>query len=310
MKIRIQHKTTYRYSQEVAFGPHRMLLRPREGHDIHIESSILEVTPAHSIRWIRDVYGNSIAVVDFHERSSKLIVYSEVVLNHFEANPFDFHIEPEAMRYPFSYPLEPSLELSALLQPAYPGDIEQVRNWLGRFWQPGQTMDTLVMLQQMNGAIGPGFQYKIRNEPGVQPPAQTLAKASGSCRDFATLFIEACRCLGLGARFVSGYILSGGATGAQASTHAWAEVYLPGGGWRGFDPTLGLLTTSQHVAVAVSRHPENAMPISGSYLGPSSAFLSVDVDVHVENIDGARGPSGSSLRQVQVSPTPAGVATR
>ena len=303
MKIRIQHKTTYLYSQEVAFGSHRMLLRPREGHDIHIEQSLLEVSPAHSIRWIRDVYGNSIAVVDFLERASKLVVYSEVVLNHFEANPFDFHIEPEAIRYPFTYPAEPSLELSALLQPAYPGDVAQVRNWLRQFWQPGQTTDTLALLQQMNGAISRGFQYTIRNEPGVQPPAQTLAKLSGSCRDFATLFIEACRCLGLGARFVSGYILSGGATGAQASTHAWAEVYLPGGGWRGFDPTLGLLTTSQHVAVAVSRHPENAMPISGSYLGPGSAFVSVDVEVHVENIDGLRPSSGLGPRQLQFAST-------
>jgi len=288
MKIRIQHKTTYRYAEEVAFGPHRMLLRPREGHDIHIEESILEVSPAHCIRWIRDVYGNSIAVVDFLQRSSNLVVYSEVVLNHFETNPFDFHIEPEAIRYPFSYPPEPSLELSALLQPAFPEDTSHVKNWLRRFWQPGQTTDTLALLQQMNGAISHDFQYTIRNEPGVQSPAQTLAKLSGSCRDFATLFIEACRCLGLGARFVSGYILSGGAAGAQASTHAWAEVYLPGGGWRGFDPTMGLLTTSQHVTVAVSRHPENAMPISGSYLGPSTAFVGVDVDVHVENIDGLR----------------------
>ncbi len=305
MKIRIQHKTTYLYTQAVAFGSHRMLLRPREGHDIHILESILKITPAHRTRWIRDVYGNSIAVVDFLERASKLVVYSEVVLDHFEANPFDFHIEPEAIRYPFSYPSESSLELSALLQPAFPGDVSQVREWLRQFWQPGQTTDTLALLQQMNGSISRGCQYTIRNEPGVQPPAQTLAKLSGSCRDFATLFIEACRCLGLGARFVSGYILSGGATGVQASTHAWAEVYLPGGGWRGFDPTLGLLTTSQDVAVAVSRHPENAMPISGSYLGPSSAFVSVDVEVHVENIDGLLPSSGLSQRQVQLNPTTA-----
>ncbi len=104
MKIRIQHQTTYRYAEKVAFGLHRMMLRPREGHDIHIESSVLDISPAHYIRWIRDVYGNSIALVEFSEASSELVVYSEVILNHFEANPFDFHIEPEAIRYPFSYP--------------------------------------------------------------------------------------------------------------------------------------------------------------------------------------------------------------
>jgi transglutaminase-like putative cysteine protease len=122
----------------------------------------------------------------------------------------------------------------------------------------------------------------------VPSPAITLQKNSGSCRDFATLFIEACRCLGLAARFVSGYMLGGAATGVGASTHAWAEVYLPGGGWKGFDPTLGLLTTTQHVPVAVSRHSEHAMPVTGSFVGPGSAFLGIEVDVRVEEISPAR----------------------
>jgi transglutaminase-like putative cysteine protease len=303
MKIRIQHQTTYRYAEMVTFGPHRMMLRPREGHDIHIERSVLDIFPVHYIRWIRDVYGNSIALVEFNAPSSELRVYSEVVLNHFEANPFDFHIEPEAVRYPFSYSPEAMLELSALLQSAFPSDVPQVREWLGQFWRPGQTVDTLALLQQMNRTINQGFRYQIRHEPGVQSPTLTLARGSGSCRDFATLFIEACRCLGLGARFVSGYILSGSADGAGASTHAWAEVYLPGGGWKGFDPTHGLLTTSQHVTVAVSRHPENATPISGSFLGPGSAILGVDVNVCVEEMAPWRTPGESILSQSQLAHT-------
>ena len=301
MKLRIQHRTTYRYANAVAFGPHRMMLRPREGHDIHIEQSLLEVTPTHRIRWIRDVYGNSIAVVDFTQSASELVVYSEVVLNHFEINPFDFYIETEAVRYPFSYDRETSLELSTLVQPAFPNDVSRVREWLGQFWQPGQTLETLALLQQINGSICRKFKYQIRNEPGVQPPGQTIEKNSGSCRDFATLFIEACRGLGLGARFVSGYILSGGATGAGASTHAWAEIYLPGGGWKGFDPTMGLMTTSQHVAVAVSRHPENAMPISGSFLGPGNAFLNAEIDVRVEEIGAPQNLPDSISRQAQLT---------
>lgn len=284
MKLRIQHRTTYHYAEKVMFGPHRLLLRPREGHDIQIERSMLEVTPAHRIDWIRDVYGNSIAVATFSERGSELMVYSDLVLNHFEANPFDFQIDPAAAQYPFLYDYETALELSALVQLVYPDDAARVRAWLTQFWQAGQTVDTLTLLQQMNSHIHNAFQYQIRNEPGVQSPSTTLQKNSGSCRDFATLLIEACRCLGLGARFVSGYILSGGAPGAGASTHAWAEVYLPGGGWKGFDPTWGLLTTSQHVPVAVSRHPEHATPISGSFTGPGSAFLNVEVNVRVEQI--------------------------
>ena len=299
MKLRIQHRTTYRYAEKVVFGRHRLMLRPREGHDIQIEQSVLHVTPAHRIDWIRDVYGNSIAVVNFTERASELMIYSDLLLNHFEINPFDFYIEPEAVRYPFFYDHKTLLELSALTQQVYSSDAMRVREWLGQFWRSGQTTGTLSLLQQLNGHIHRTFRYQIRNEPGVQSPSTTLQNNSGSCRDFATLFIESCRCLGLGARFVSGYILSGGATGAGASTHAWAEVYLPGVGWKGFDPTLGLLTTSQHIPVAVSQHPENAMPISGSFTGRSSAFLNAEVTVRVSEIGVQQIPTFSTLQQTQ-----------
>lgn len=284
MKLRIQHRTTYRYAQHVSFGPHRIMLRPREGHDLHIEQSHLEISPPHQVRWIWDVYGNSIAVAHFHQNASELMVYSDLVLNHFEINPFDFYLEASATHYPFFYDEATALDLSSLIQPIYGNDSARVREWMRPFWQPGWSVETLALLQQLNSQIYRTFRYQIRNEEGVQSPAETLQSNSGSCRDFATLFIEVCRCLGLGARFVSGYILTGGATGMGASTHAWAEVYLPGGGWKGFDPTLGLLTTSQHVPTAVSRHPENAMPISGSFVGPGSAFLGVEVSVRVEDI--------------------------
>jgi transglutaminase-like putative cysteine protease len=283
MKLRIRHRTTYFYSESVSFGPHRMMLRPREGHDIKIAQSVLEITPAHSIHWIRDVNGNSIAVADFTERANQLMVFSDLILDHFEINPFDFQIEPGAMNYPFAYDQETALELFAVIQPVYPNDAPRVQEWLGQFWRLGQSIDTIALLQQINGHISRTFKYQVREEPGVQTPAQTIAMNSGSCRDFATLFVEACRKLGLGARFVSGYILSGG-TSEGASTHAWAEVYIPGAGWKGFDPTQGLLTTSQHVTIAVARHPENAMPISGSFQGPANAFLRAEVTVFVENI--------------------------
>jgi len=176
-----------------------------------------------------------------------------------------------------------------LLQLVYPEDGAAVRDWLVTFWYPGQTIDTLVLLQLINSAIKYGFRYEVREEQGVQTPAETLKKKSGSCRDFATLFIEACRCLGLAARFVSGYMLSG-ANGLDASTHAWAEVYLPGGGWKGFDPTTGLLPASQHVPIAVSRHPEKAMPVTGSFIGTGKA-LGIEVDVRVEEV----GPTSQQI---------------
>jgi transglutaminase-like putative cysteine protease len=189
-----------------------------------------------------------------------------------------------------------------MVQVVYPADVQPVLGWIGQFWRAGQTVDTLALLQQINGAINRTFRYEARDAAGVQSPATTLQKCSGSCRDFATLFIEACRCLGLAARFVSGYMLGGAMTGLGASTHAWAEVYLPGGGWKGFDPTLGLLTTTQHVPVAVSRHSEHAMPVTGSFVGPSSAFVRIEVDVRVEEVSPApQPPFGVILQSTQLS---------
>jgi transglutaminase-like putative cysteine protease len=171
MKLRIQHRTTYRYAEKVLFGPHRIMLRPREGHDIQIEQSVLEIAPAHRIHWIRDSYGNSIAVVNFTERASKLMIYSVLHLTHFGANPFDFCIEQEATQYPFAYDLETSLELSALVQVVYPADAQRVWQWLGQFWRAGQSIDTLTLLQNMNGAINRTFRYQARDAQGVQSPA-------------------------------------------------------------------------------------------------------------------------------------------
>ena len=146
-------------------------------------------------------------------------------------------------------------------------------------------METVSLLKRLNLHISNTFKYCRRDEFGVQRPAETLEKNSGSCRDFATLFIEACRSWGLAARFVSGYMLCEATEAGHASTHAWAEVYLPGAGWKGFDPTSGTLVGSQHVAVAVSRHPEAATPISGSFTGPTTAFSRIEVDVKVEQLD-------------------------
>jgi len=140
-------------------------------------------------------------------------------------------------------------------------------------------------LKRLNRIISDTFTYRRRDEFGVQRPAMTLDKNSGSCRDFATLFIEACRSWGLAARFVSGYMLCEATEAGHASTHAWAEVYLPGAGWKGFDPTSGSMTGSQHVAVAVSRHPEAATPIAGSFIGVSSDFRGIEVDVKLEQLD-------------------------
>jgi len=140
---------------------------------------------------------------------------------------------------------------------------------------------TFTLLDRMNREIAGRLLYQLREEQGVQPPALTLARSSGSCRDFAALFMEACRQLGMACRFVSGYLFTFDTDAGNASTHAWAEVYLPGAGWKGFDPTSGEVTGNRHIAVAVARHPEAVPPVAGSYRGPpgESPLFSVAVRV-------------------------------
>jgi transglutaminase-like putative cysteine protease len=285
MKIRIQHRTTYHYAAPVRLGPHRVMVRPREGHDLHIESSILTIRPAQTVHWMRDVNGNSIALVDFTERAAELMIYSELVLNHYDSDPLDFRVEPYAVHYPFVYDPWTLPELTAFTHIVFPTDAERVREWLDQFWEPGKLVETVSLLKRLNLFIKETFTYTRRDEYGVQRPARTLDKNSGSCRDFATLFIEACRSWGLAARFVSGYMLCEATEAGHGSTHAWAEVYLPGAGWKGFDPTSGTMVGSQHVAVAVSRHPEAATPIAGSFTGVPTAFQRIEVEVKLEQLD-------------------------
>jgi transglutaminase-like putative cysteine protease len=285
MKIRIQHRTTYNYSEPVTFGSHRIMIRPREGHDVHIESSVLEISPAHTIRWMRDVNGNSLAKVDFSQQANQLSFYSELVLNQYDTNPLDFILEESAVNYPFVYDPESLPELAAFMAILYPRDTAPLKEWLDQFWKPGEKIQTIALLQKVNVHINKTFQYTRRDEAGVQTPAETLKKNSGSCRDFATLLLEACRCWGLAARFVSGYMQCEATEAGGASTHAWTEVYLPGAGWKGFDPTSGIMTGAQHVTVAVSRNPENAAPIAGSYEGAANVFQGIQVSVTVVQVD-------------------------
>jgi len=315
MKIRIQHRTTCNYSQPVWFGQHKIMVRPREGHDLHIESSVLEISPAHTIRWMRDVNGNSLAKIDFTQQASQLSFYSELVLRQYDVNPLDFILEEGAVTYPFVYDADSLPELTPFMPLLYPRDAAVLRGWLGQFWKPGDRIQTITLLQNVNMHINRTFRYQRRDDPGVQTPAETLRKNSGSCRDFATLLLETCRCWGLAARFISGYMQCEATEAGGASTHAWTEIYLPGAGWKGFDPTSGIMTGAQHVTVAVSRNPENAAPIAGSFQGPSNAFQGIQVDVTVVQIDRPLAPAGhahalsssapsQSQSQPQINPTP------
>jgi len=278
-RIRITHVTEYHYHAPVTFGPHRAMLRPREGHDLHIESSRLKIEPKANVRWLRDVYGNSIAIITFTEPAQKLSLFSEMNVDLYDDTPIDCVTDPIAQSYPFQYPANEQVEIIPYRLPSYPHDGPALQEWLLDNYRPGQIINTSELLNKLNTRIYDSFQYLRREEPGVQLPCRTLALGTGSCRDYAVFMMEAARHWGFGSRFVTGYIQMG--EGQHGATHAWTEIYIPGAGWRGFDPTNNKLVGTEHVSVAVAREQDKASPLSGSWQGPQDAWDRMEVSVQV-----------------------------
>lgn len=281
-RIEIKHVTSYQYAQPVKLLTHKLHIRPREGHDIRIESSKLNITPAYSIHWQRDIYGNSVALVEFSTADRALVIASEVVVQHYEEQPLTFLMSAAANRFPFYYDSMEQIDLLPYQTAVFPQDYTTLREWLTQIHRPGMGIPTTDLLDSLNRKIANELTYIVREQPGVQTPVQTLGSLSGSCRDFSTLFIEACRALGLASRFVSGYLFQGNAEPQYQATHAWSEVYLPGAGWRGFDSTSGNRVGGDHIAVAHHRHPEAIPPVSGAFLGgPETPGMAVQVSVRL-----------------------------
>jgi transglutaminase-like putative cysteine protease len=298
-RLRIDHVTEYRFGVPVTLLPHQLRLRPRENHNLRIVDSTLQISPAYGMRWQRDVLDNSVAVITFTERASSLRIASGVLIEHHEEAPLDFLVEEFAVRHPFQYRAHDVLDLTPFATPTWPGDRAQVMAWLGSIGLGAGPMETFLLLDRLNHAIHDRVRYEAREQPGVQTPSTTLSNGSGSCRDLAALFMDSCRHLGLASRFVTGYNLSYADVGA-GSTHAWAEVYLPGAGWKGFDPTAGLVAGSSHIAVAVAHHPETVPPVAGSFLGPADLHPQMLVTVRVLETTDAGAP---------LLPAPAGLTT-
>jgi transglutaminase-like putative cysteine protease len=284
-RYKILHRTYYNFSGPVLLQAHRLLLRPREGQELRIESSVLELTPTATVRWHRDVEDNAVATATFSAPASQLVIVSEVVIQQFSEAPMDFLLADEALSYPFSYLPEDAILLAPYIQTGAAGGEVLLNQWLAQQWTPGQRIPTLTLLQGLAGSIQGTFRYAVREEPGVQSPERTLALRSGSCRDFAALFLAAVRRFGLAARFVSGYLNAEPSSANFGATHAWAEVYLPGAGWKGFDPTTGFMAGPDHIPVAVARLPASVPPVSGAFSGPPGATL--DVGVWVTRLDPA-----------------------
>jgi transglutaminase-like putative cysteine protease len=283
--LTVRHATIYRYSAPVAFGQHRLMLRPRDSHDLRLIGAELLLSPPGSVRWMHDVFGNSVALVDFASDAAELSIASTLTLERYALAKLDFAIAPEAENYPFMHSPDDRIDLAKLREPQYPDPRGVVEAWARQFILETPT-NTFNLLATMNAAIRGSFEYRAREEEGTQAPLETIEGKSGTCRDFALLFIEAARTLGFGARFVSGYLydpaLDGGdAVQGAGATHAWADIYLPGAGWVEFDPTNALVAGENLIRVAVTRDPSQAIPISGTFAGEDAKYLGMEVEVTV-----------------------------
>jgi transglutaminase-like putative cysteine protease len=282
--LKVLHRTAYRYREPVSLRPHRLMLRPRESRELRLLSMQLVVEPEATVIWAEDVAGNMVANATFQTMASSLVITStvEVVLDAVSWPVFD--VAASAQSFPFHYDPEDWLDLAPLTVPQFPDPHSQLRNWAQGFVRTHPT-DTLALLKDLNAGIPAAVAYQSREVEGTQSPLQSLQRRMGSCRDMAVLFVEAVRTLGFGARIVSGYLHNPGAilagTAGSGSTHAWAEVYVPGAGWISFDPTNRSVGGANLIPVATGRNIQQVMPVAGSFHGPGNAFDSMQVEVAV-----------------------------
>jgi len=287
--LRIHHKTEYRYARPVAFGEHRIMVRPSDSHDLRLVLAELEITPKPaSLRWIHDVFGNSVAIASFEARANHLTFVANIVVDHKPAPAFTLTPDDPAYFYPFLYDGEEYPDLQHYVTPQTSDPDGKLSAWARNFLDAEAPTPTFKLLSRMTHGIRDALRYRKRYEPGTQHPLDTLQTGPGTCRDYALLMIEALRRLGIAARFVSGYLFDGdGGHAGGGATHAWVQVYLPDAGWIEFDPTNGIEGTRDLVRVAVARDPVQALPLHGTYLGPVDVFIGMEVNVSVSSVDQA-----------------------
>nr|WP_198590388.1 transglutaminase family protein [Paracoccus zhejiangensis] len=276
------HKTEYRYGEPVLLGPHRMMLRPREARDLRLLSHEIILTPHADITWAHDVAGNAVATAQFNQPSDHLIIESRATVDLTAAVWPVFAIAAEAISFPFLYSGDDWADLGALTAPQYPDPDGKFSSWVEGFVLQRPT-DTLSLLKDIANGVSTQIAYQGREMEGTQSPLETFSRGWGSCRDFAVLFAEAARTLSFGARIVSGYLFDPetrlvGSEGA-GSTHAWAEVFIPGAGWVAFDPTNRSVGSKNLIPVAVARGIHQVVPVTGSFTGSGNTQRSMTVEV-------------------------------
>lgn len=284
--LNVRHTTIYRYRRPVQLGDHRLMLRPRDSHDLRLIRTSLQCSPRATLRWYFDVFGNSIAIASFAELAAELRIESSLKLETYAVERPPFEITSEAVSYPFKYSADDRIDLAGMLERHYPDPTNRLGEW-SRSFVRGDPTDTLALLADLNAGIKASLLYQSREAEGTQTPVETLNRGWGTCRDFAVLLIEAARSLGFGARIVTGYLYrpprDNGPTATRGAdtTHAWAEIYVPGAGWIAYDPTNGTIGGRDLIRVAVTRDISQAIPIAGSFVGSPGDYLGMTVDLSV-----------------------------
>ena len=291
-RLQVSHSTRYNYAEPVAFGPHRLMVRPRDSHDLDLLDATLAVDPLPaSIQWFHDVFGNSVAMLTFDTSATSLGIHSTLTVETFKSA-----VEPVVRRaagsaYPVRYTPDEVADLGRLRDPHYPDPDERLADWLTDLLGPAcavLTEGTVGVLDRLAEGIHAILTYEPREAEGTQAPANTLASGSGTCRDYALLYMELARRLGFAARFVTGYLVLADPDDPDqmiesrgGTTHAWAEVYLPAYGWVEYDPTNKIRGSGRLIRVAVTRDPSQAVPIGGSFFGTAQAAVELNVDVSI-----------------------------
>jgi transglutaminase-like putative cysteine protease len=287
LHVALTHRTAYHYDRAIGMAPQVIRLRPAPHCRTPILSYSLNLEPKlHFLNWQQDPFANYCARVVLPEKTDRFVVTVDLVADMGVINPFDFYVEDSAKDWPFPYDPELKVELGQYLEPLPATPL--LKKFLASI--PSKKEGTIDFLTELNRRVRNEVNYCVRLEPGIQTPEETLTKASGSCRDSGWLLVQVLRHIGFAARFVSGYLiqlrpdvkpLDGGAAGAEADftdLHAWAEVYLPGAGWIGLDPTSGLLAGEGHIPLAATPQPSSAAPISGAH-EPAEVTFSFDMKV-------------------------------
>lgn len=285
-RLTITHLTRYTFRRDISLGRHKLMLRPRETRDLSLISFDLDISPKPALEWSHDVAGNAVASVAFAAPARMLEIAARMEVDLRAPVWPVFPISASASSYPFTYTLDELTDLGALLTPQYWDQKKRLNAWV-RSIVAGTPTDTLALLKDISNTITRSIRYQGRETEGTQGPLETLDRGWGTCRDFAVLFAEAVRTLGIAARLVSGYLFNpcgdlAGSTDAGA-THAWTEVFVPGAGWIPFDPTNRSVGSANLIPVAVARNIHQISPVSGTFNGRNDDFIGLDVRVDVRS---------------------------